>query len=140
VDDRARQVERRLEGPLLIPALLTIPAIAIEQSDAGQPWDTIAAVVNWMVWGAFLAEIVIMLRVVPDRWRWLRDHPLDVAIVLLTPPFLPASLQSGSRHPTYTTVALLFLRWTSPSRIPGGAGDRRNSGPVSGAFGARSTR
>jgi voltage-gated potassium channel len=100
VDDRARQVERRLAGPLLIPALLTIPAIAIEQSDAGQPWDTIAAVVNWMVWGAFLAEIVIMLRVVPDRWRWLRDHPLDVAIVLLTPPFLPASLQSGSRHPT----------------------------------------
>jgi voltage-gated potassium channel len=36
-----------------------------------------------------------MLRVVPDRWRWLRDHPLDVAIVLLTPPFLPASLQAA---------------------------------------------
>lgn len=36
-----------------------------------------------------------MLRVVDDRWRWLRDHPLEVAILLLTPPFLPPSLQAA---------------------------------------------
>jgi voltage-gated potassium channel len=35
-----------------------------------------------------------MLAVVPDRGRWLRSHPLEVAIVILTPPFLPASLQA----------------------------------------------
>jgi voltage-gated potassium channel len=35
-----------------------------------------------------------MLAVVPDRGRWLRTHPLEVAIVVLTPPFLPASLQA----------------------------------------------
>jgi hypothetical protein len=35
-------MERRLEGPLLVAALLTIPAIAIEQSSVGEPWDTIA--------------------------------------------------------------------------------------------------
>ena len=35
-----------------------------------------------------------MLAVVPDRWRWLRGHPLEVAIVLLTPPFMPSSLQA----------------------------------------------
>ncbi|MBA2513228.1 MAG: two pore domain potassium channel family protein [Solirubrobacterales bacterium] len=35
-----------------------------------------------------------MLAVVPDRWRWLRSHPLEVVIVLLTPPFLPSSLQA----------------------------------------------
>jgi len=34
-----------------------------------------------------------MLAVVPDRGRWLRAHPLEVAIVVLTPP-LPASLQA----------------------------------------------
>jgi voltage-gated potassium channel len=88
-------MERRLEGPLLIFALLTIPAIAIEQSSIGQPWDTIATVLNWTIWLAFVAELVIMLRVAPDRWKWLRDHPLDVAIVVLTPPFLPASLQAA---------------------------------------------
>jgi voltage-gated potassium channel len=36
-----------------------------------------------------------MLRVVPDRGRWLRDHPLDLAIVIVTPPFLPAALQAA---------------------------------------------
>jgi len=30
---------------------------------------------------------------VPSKGRWLRDNPLEVAIVLFTPPFLPASLQ-----------------------------------------------
>ena len=33
-----------------------------------------------------------MLAVVPDRWRWVRQHPLEVIVVVLTPPFLPASL------------------------------------------------
>lgn len=88
-------MQRRLEWPLLVAALLTVPAIAIEQSDAGEPWDTLAVVLNWTIWLAFLGEAVLMLRVVDDRWKWIRDHPLEVAIVLLTPPFLPASLQAA---------------------------------------------
>jgi voltage-gated potassium channel len=35
-----------------------------------------------------------MLSLVPNRWAWIRSHPLDVAIVLLTPPFMPAAIQS----------------------------------------------
>lgn len=31
----------------------------------------------------------------PDRRAWLKRHPLDVAIVLLTPPVLPPSLQAA---------------------------------------------
>jgi voltage-gated potassium channel len=95
VDERARSIERRLEGPLLVFALLTIPAIAIEQSGAGEPWDTLAVVLSWSIWLAFLFELVVMLRVVPEKSRWLRDHPLDLAIVILTPPFLPASMQAA---------------------------------------------
>jgi voltage-gated potassium channel len=95
VDARAREVERRLEWPLLIAALLVVPALAIEFSEAGEPWDTVASVLNWGTWLAFVAEMAIMLRVAPDRRRWLREHPLDVAIVFLTPPFLPASLQAA---------------------------------------------
>jgi voltage-gated potassium channel len=80
---------------MLLAALLVIPTIVIEQSDVGEPWDTVAVVLNWATWLAFLAEAVIMLAVVPDRLRWLRDHPLEVAIVVLTPRFLPASLQAA---------------------------------------------
>ena len=36
-----------------------------------------------------------MLYVVPDKKLWLRQHPLEVAIVLVTPPFLPPSLEAA---------------------------------------------
>ena len=54
---------------MLLAALLVIPTIVIEQSDAGEPWDTVAAVMNWATWLAFLAEAVITIAVVPDRSR-----------------------------------------------------------------------
>jgi voltage-gated potassium channel len=71
-----------------------IPVIIIEESEFGSPWDTIAAVANWVIWAVFLGEVVVLVAVVPNPWRWLKDHPLDVAIVVLTPPFLPSSLQA----------------------------------------------
>jgi voltage-gated potassium channel len=109
VDERARRVEHRLERPLLIAALLTIPAIALEESNVGPTWDTVDAVLNWMIWLVFVAEIVIMLRVVPDRGRWLREHPLEIAIVILTPPILPASLQAARAFRLLRVMRLLRL-------------------------------
>ena len=94
MDERSRRIAGRFELPMVIAALLVIPVIAIEQSDAGKPWRDAAAVANWVIWIAFALELGVMLAVVPDRWRWLRNHPLEVAIVVLTPPFLPTSLQA----------------------------------------------
>ena len=95
MDARSERIERRLEGPLLVAALLMVPAIAIEQSSVGEPWDSVALVLNWVAWLAFVSELVVMLAVVPDRGKWLRSHPLEVAIVVLTPPFAPASMQAA---------------------------------------------
>lgn len=95
VNERATRLEDRLSLPMLVASLLVVPAIVIESSDVDQPWDTVAVVINWATWLAFVAEAVLMLSVVDNRRRWLRDHPLEVAIVLVTPPFLPASLQAA---------------------------------------------
>jgi voltage-gated potassium channel len=94
MDERSRRIAQRFELPLIVAALLVIPVIVIEESPVGEPWDSIAAVLNWLIWLAFLAEAVTMLAVVPDRWRWMREHPIEVVVVVATPPFLPASLQS----------------------------------------------
>ena len=40
-------------------------------------------------------EFVVLLAVAPNRRNWLFKHPLELAIVLLTPPFGPAALQSA---------------------------------------------
>lgn len=95
VYERSERLQRRFEVAVLVAALLVIPLIAIEESAPGEPWESIAQIANWGIWLTFLAELVTMLAVAPDRRAWLRAHPLDVAIVLLTPPVLPASLQAA---------------------------------------------
>lgn len=109
MNPRAIAMERRLQWPLMAAALLTIPAIAIEQSSAREQLATIANVLNWSIWVAFGAEIVLMLSVVDDRWRWIREHPLEVAIVILTPPFLPASMQAARAIRLLRLLRLLKL-------------------------------
>lgn len=81
---------------MLVAALLVIPVMAVEagQSNVGEPWRDAARVLNWIIWVAFAVELAVMLAVVRDRRAWVKTHPLEVAVVLLTPPFLPASLQS----------------------------------------------
>jgi hypothetical protein len=47
--------------------------------------------------------------VVPNRRRWLLDNPLDVLIVVLTPPFLPATMKIVRVLPVVRLVWLLML-------------------------------
>lgn len=95
MNDRARQVQRRLEYPLLVAALLTIPALVIEESSLSGTWDTVASVLDWTIWLAFVGELAVMSAVVDSRSAWLREHPLEVVIVVLTPPFVPSGLQAA---------------------------------------------
>ena len=95
MDDRSRRIEHAFEWPILIAALLVIPVVVIEQSDLADPWRSLAAVANWAIWIAFATELIVMLIVVPDKWNWLRRHPLEVVVVVLTPPFLPAAFQAA---------------------------------------------
>lgn len=96
MDERSERIARRFELPMLVAALLVIPLLVIEQSGRGAPWDTIAHVLNWGTWLAFATEIAVMLAVVPDRRRWLREHPLEVVVTLISPPAMPAAL-AGAR-------------------------------------------
>jgi len=93
-DQRAARVERFFEVPVMVAALLVLPTIVIEYSSPSHPVEVVASVLNWAIWIVFAAEVVAMLWVVPDRWRWLIKNPLDVMIVVFTPPILPPGLQS----------------------------------------------
>lgn len=93
MDARSTRVAERLNTPMLIAAALTLPMVAISESHPGGVLEDIAHVLNWVTWLAFAVELVVMLAVVPDRWVWLRHHPLDPFIVVFTPPLLPPGLQ-----------------------------------------------
>jgi voltage-gated potassium channel len=94
MDARSTRVAERLETPMLIAAALTLPMVAITESQPGGWLQTTAVILNWATWLAFAVELVVMLIVVPDRRAWLRHHPLDATIVFLTPPLLPPGLQA----------------------------------------------
>jgi voltage-gated potassium channel len=64
---------------------------------------------NWTTWLAFLAELVVMLIVVEDRRRWLREHPIEVIATVLSPPFLPSSLAAARVLRLLRLVRLLRL-------------------------------
>jgi voltage-gated potassium channel len=95
IEIRAKRVAHVFEWPTLVGALLVVPVILLQESSVSHHWKELAAILNWGIWLVFAAETVAMLAVSPGhRVEWLRRHPLEVAIVVLTPPFLPASLQA----------------------------------------------
>ena len=66
----------------------------------------LAAVLDWCIWAVFAVNLAIMLSIVPNRRRWLTENPLDVLIVVFTPPFLPATMKLARVLPV---VRLLWL-------------------------------
>jgi voltage-gated potassium channel len=92
VNERAQRLEGRLEPVYLVAALLVIPDVAIEATTQTGGWSQVATILNWAVWLVFAVGLVWTLALADSRWRWLRQRPLDVAIVIFTPPFAPAAL------------------------------------------------
>ena len=95
MDERSERIAKRFERPLIVAAVLTIPVTILQLLPPPDPWRTMADVLNWLIWLVFLAEVVVMLAVVPSRPAWLRGHPIELAIVLLTCPILAAVIQSA---------------------------------------------
>lgn len=93
MDARSTAVADRLELPLLVAALLTIPSTIIEASHLSRPWPQSGDLSELAIWLTFLAEVVIMLAVVPSKKAWLRHHPLEIVTVVLTPPALLTAVQ-----------------------------------------------
>lgn len=89
------RIEHAAEPVVLILALLVIPAIML--GEAAATWlRTAALVLNIAIWIGFAAELVFVLTVSRHRFRTLRAHWLDAAIVVLSVPVTPEFLQ-GTR-------------------------------------------
>jgi voltage-gated potassium channel len=92
VNPRAQAIQDRLEWPMIAAALLTLPAIFLQDAHAHGLEHEIGVWLGAATWLMFAIEVVAMLCVVDSRWEWVRSHPLDVVIVVLTPPFVFASI------------------------------------------------
>jgi voltage-gated potassium channel len=92
--DRFEFVRRRFEGPVLVAAFLVVPVIVIEERVGHQGWLTAASVANWLIWLVFTVEFFTLLTMAPSRRTYVREAWLDLAIVVVSFPFLPVLLSS----------------------------------------------
>jgi voltage-gated potassium channel len=106
---RSERVAKWLQVPLIVAALLAIPTIIVQESGIGGFWEILATLLDWCIWAMFAANLAIMLSIVPNRRRWMIDNPLDVLIVVLTPPFLPATMKVARVLPAVRLIWLMAI-------------------------------
>lgn len=93
MNDRARRMQHLFDVPLIIAAILTLPFLLLQDGSGHGVWHITGYVGSILVWILFVVETIVMLSVVDSRRAWLMEHPLDIAIIILTPPVVSSSLQ-----------------------------------------------
>jgi hypothetical protein len=73
-EEDAARWQQRFELPMLVAAALVIPSLLLEQPGVADPWHAVGVALNWVIWAAFLFELVVMLAVSPNRWSYLRHN------------------------------------------------------------------
>ena len=107
--ERAERLDRRLQPLMIFASALVIPALILEGADVSHAWKTFALVLNWVIWLAFVGEFVALFGVVRSRRGYLAHNPLTLAIVVFTPPFLPAVFQGLRALRIFRLARLLRL-------------------------------
>ena len=109
VGERALKAQQALQVPMIIAAALTLPSLILLETQETGLLNVISVVLNWGTWLAFLIELIVMLAVVPNRWSYIKGHPIEIAIVVLTPPVLPAGFQFLRLFRLFRLLRLLKL-------------------------------
>jgi voltage-gated potassium channel len=103
--ERTESLLKALEWPIALLAVALVPALLLE--DSTYPVVQRAArAVNWIVWLAFVVEFVARVAVAPRWSEGVRRRWFDLAIILVSPPFLVPDLFEGVK----SVRALRFVR------------------------------
>ncbi len=88
--DDVRPIETRVQSffdvATAVAAIVTLPVVIVLARDPAPGIAQPVEVINWICWGTFVLEFVVMLAVASDRRAWLRSRPLTPVIVVLTLP------------------------------------------------------
>lgn len=91
--DRLGAYQRRAVIPVVAATFAVIPALVLENS-SHESVQLVGHVVNWASWIVLAAHVVTLL-VLAGAIRGLRLAWLDVALVIVTAPFLPLPLDAA---------------------------------------------
>jgi voltage-gated potassium channel len=104
--ERHDEFVRRSEWPAALVALLTIPALLLEEQPVGGALHATGVALNWIVWIGLVAELAVRRRLASPTPGFWRAAWFDIALIVLTPPFAAGTAAQTLR----TTRALRLLR------------------------------
>lgn len=87
-DALLQRVERGAKWPMILIALLVLPLLAFEhfyvQRIQSSPWLTLfVQISSALIWMAFAFEFVVMTSITRQKWRYAREHWIDLLIILI---------------------------------------------------------
>jgi voltage-gated potassium channel len=86
-EELRKRLDRYLDVPLALASLALVLVAVIELTgEVSGPWEARLATLGWALWGLFFVEFAVKFALAPVKRHYLREHWLDVLIVLL--PFL----------------------------------------------------
>jgi voltage-gated potassium channel len=77
--------ERATEYPLLGLGIVFLVSYALPIIDPyfPSPWVEVFLVLQVVAWVAFAIDLVVRLMLTPERWAFIKSHPIDIAAVIL---------------------------------------------------------
>ncbi|WP_380165084.1 hypothetical protein [Jannaschia sp. R86511] len=112
-DQREQHWQERLALPVVVAALVSVPAVFLTLLD--EPYATAGTVANALSGAVLLGETAVLFVVSRDKHRWLRDNWLLVLLSLLV--LLAVVLAVGPLQLLRLVRALGALRLLRASRI-----------------------
>jgi voltage-gated potassium channel len=82
-------IQALCEASVIVAAVATIPIVILEENGSSASWLVLA---EWIIWSLFVFDFAVDLRFSGDRRHRVRTHLLDLTIVVLSFPLLPAAL------------------------------------------------
>jgi hypothetical protein len=89
VDESLRErLERQFSGPMMVIAMMILPVLLVEfamkEQIAAHLWlQVLVHVSTGLIWFAFAIEFIVMVTVAENKFRYCREHWLDLAIIML---------------------------------------------------------
>lgn len=85
LEERVERWEKASEIPLTISTLLFLGAYAwpILDPNLNRAWDNACETVVWVTWVMVFIDLAVRVLLAHRRWQFIREHPLDVAVVVL---------------------------------------------------------
>lgn len=86
-EELREKLDRYLDLPLALASVVVVLLIIIQLSgELSEPWDRRLEILSWGLWSLFFLEFMIKFALAPVKRRYVREHWLDILVVLL--PFL----------------------------------------------------